>query len=692
MFRSLCSHIMNLLRLVSFGIVLLLVLCPSPYCAAQSTGGLASKLKRLKAARSQQPATDQAAVRNPTYDRMLKSVALLRMESDDEVSMGTGWVVDAEQKLMVTNHHVVEYYLDCDVYFPKYDNGRLDTDPETGLDDSRLMYGRVIDVDASVDLALIQLEGDLPEGIVALELADQSATPGSTIHSLAGSTIGSQSLWIYSTGHVRQIVQGELANGYETRVLESDMATNQGNSGGPVCNDQGQVVAVVEGHKTNARLVSMYVELQPLVEYLSQALRTVDPQTVEDLQFTAQRLLNDGRRQEALEKITRAISMKDDDPQLITFRGWCWYWSDDTESAKADFEDALKLDSKFANAYYGLGTLAKEDGQNEEAIKHFTNAIRNDPGTAEYLVDRGACQIALGNKDKGRRDIESGLSINPDYTEGILEMIYLETDEGSYASALARMDTVIGDVLDNQRAVFHAGYLMTIQDNYKAARSYFAHLIQLNPEYLWGHYYLGQSLNRLNEHGEALSVLAVEFERHPEDADVAFERSLALIGLGKIAAGVQEASRARKLAPKNDTIKNHFDSLRAEHPNHFSSIAAPVTQVSRGNRNAGNPAVPQKFVGTWVSTMRIQGGSIVTELTLAADATYSVRTSMTDPSGQNKVDVSNGTFTLDSKTLITTSAETGLPKNRPIRWQGQFLSMHINEGNLSGWVLFSKKR
>ena len=102
--------------------------------------------------------------------------------------------------------------LDCSVYFPEYIDGKVNTDPESSLDESRELYGTVIDSDDTVDLALIQLEDDLPEGIVALELAEKSASPGQTIHAIAGTAQGSQSLWTYSTGHVRQITRGMLAN------------------------------------------------------------------------------------------------------------------------------------------------------------------------------------------------------------------------------------------------------------------------------------------------------------------------------------------------------------------------------------------------------------------------------------------------------------------------------------------------
>jgi len=53
-------------------------------------------------------------------------------------------------------------------------------------------------------------------------MAEQSATTGQRLHSLAGSAVGLQSLWIDSTGHVRQIVRGIVATDYETMLLESD--------------------------------------------------------------------------------------------------------------------------------------------------------------------------------------------------------------------------------------------------------------------------------------------------------------------------------------------------------------------------------------------------------------------------------------------------------------------------------------
>lgn len=553
-------------------LVIIAALAISP-ANAQESGGpstLATKLTRLRAAKEAHGDAVGPA-HNPTYDRMLKSVGLIQLTFEDATYSGTGWVVDADKRLLVTNHHVIEGGLDCDVYFPKYSDGVLDTDPDTALDESEAHYARVIDSDETLDLALIQLEDKLPEGIVALELADQSAPPGSRIHSLAGSTVGSQSLWIYSTGHVRQIVHGELANGYETRLLESDMATNQGNSGGPVCNDQGQVVAVVEGHCTDARLVSIYVDLHALADYLSEGLRAVDPQTPEDLSWSAERHLDEGRAQTALELINKAIAKTEPDADLLAIRGWCWYSLDDNDNAAADFNEAIQIKPHFADAHYGLGCLADEAGEYKKAIQHFTDAIRNEPGVAYYLVDRGAARRALGQHEKAKRDIESALEIDPEDFDGLCELVFVETDLGNHDAALETLGTIIEDVMDYDQAMFYAGFLMQAKGEFEPATRYFTRTLELDPEYTWANYYLGCSLNELHQFSAATQYFEIEKQRHPEDEDVAFQYAIALVGSERIDEGIVEVQRARELAPDTEAIERFYRRLREEFGDHFDS-------------------------------------------------------------------------------------------------------------------------
>ncbi|MEO1525127.1 MAG: trypsin-like peptidase domain-containing protein, partial [Planctomycetota bacterium] len=598
---------------------------------------------------------------------------------------GTGWVVDAEQRLMVTNQHVIEGMISCSVYFPEYINGELNTDPDSSLTAERELVATVIDSDETVDLALIQIEGELPEGIVALELADQSAQPGETIHSVAGNTKGSESLWSYSTGHVRQIVERPLANGYETIVLESDMATNQGNSGGPVCNDQGQVVAVVEGANTEARLVSMDVELQALAEYLGEALRCVDPQSVEELQFTAQRHLDAGRSGVALRHATNALKQSKT-AELYCLRGWCWYWYDDDDAAKGDFEDALKIDEDFANAHYGLGFIAAWEGEHEEAIKYYTDAIRNDPGNAEYLTDRGFSRRALEQYSKAKKDFESALYHDSTWVAATCGKAYCESDLGETEAALETLGSVVEFVNTDPEAMYYCGILMRRTENHQAAADYFQLTTELDENYRWAHYFLGLSLLELNRNEEALAALQIQSEQTPEDTDTMFYLGLALIRNSKVSEGVALAEKAAKLAPDNEEIQEAIKVVRQ----HFASGQA-VTGAAANNVGFSTPkaAVAAKFIGTWSATVRDRATVFQMTLVLGANGRYEM-TMLRTEAGQTNRNHETGTFAIQGNELRYQPDGTTDTITIPIRWKGQFLSMYFE--NFSGWVLLNKRQ
>ena len=197
------------------------------------------------------------------YDRLMTSTCWI-IQGD---SSGTGWVIDAKERLVVTNWHVAERKEACQVYFPM----RSTEDP-LSWEKAKRAYLRsgagikaeVIDADFGNDLALLKLES-LPEGILALELSPKDAEETARIHTVGAITNGSDdTLWTYTEGKVRNISRGKLANHSQrdqhelqargippdktqSRVLLCDMHFNSGNSGGPIVDDFGRLVGVVEG-------------------------------------------------------------------------------------------------------------------------------------------------------------------------------------------------------------------------------------------------------------------------------------------------------------------------------------------------------------------------------------------------------------------------------------------------------------
>lgn len=528
--------------------------CPAEEPEKKSS--LAEKIQKRRAVpnATEKSAAETQEIGNPTYKRMLQSVVLIEHTIDDSSCRGTGWIVDADDRLIVTNHHVIEGAETCAIYFPEFIDGRLNTDPETSLNPSRAFNARVVDSDQTLDLALLQLDGPLPKDALAMELADQSATPGQRIHSLAGSTVGSQSLWIYSTGHVRQIVRGIMANDHEAMLLESDMATNQGNSGGPVCDDDGKVVAVVEGHRTDARLVSIYIDLQSLVEYLDQAIRCVDPKTAEDMQFAAERHLSEDRPAVALTLATRATKLQADSPELLTLRGWCRYHLDDDSSAEADFAEAIKINRNFAEALDGLGHVAWQRGELDDARKHFTNAIRNDAENPEYIVSRGNVNRYMEQFTEAQRDFDAALKIDPEYIDATRGIAFLQIDQEDFEQGLATIETIIESYTQDSEVFYYAGWSLKNLERYDEAVNALEAAIAIDPEDVDAHDVICQSLLELKRFSDAVPSATIAQDAYPDDAQVTFRYGLALVGSGMIEEGIAAVERATQLDPDDEDI------------------------------------------------------------------------------------------------------------------------------------------
>ena len=69
-------------------------------------------------------------------------------------------------------------------------------------------------------------------------------------------------------------------------------------------------------------------------------------------------------------------------------RGVGYYTKGDLDSAIADFNQALQIDPKFANAYSTRGEIYEAKGDLDSAIADFSRAIQIDPNNIDYLNDR----------------------------------------------------------------------------------------------------------------------------------------------------------------------------------------------------------------------------------------------------------------------------------------------------------------
>lgn len=198
------------------------------------------------------------------YQKLLKSTVFIYIETPTSRSCGSGALIHAARKLVLTNYHVVGDHPRVLTFFPSFGKDGVEPKPRHYIDNARTLGipAKVLVKSPKQDLALLELER-LPENVAALPLSTKPAGAGAKLYSVGASGMElrdfSGTLWRLSAGEARgrnnmryQFADGQLI---DAMFLESQKPINSGDSGGPTVNESGALVAVVS-NKENSRITN----------------------------------------------------------------------------------------------------------------------------------------------------------------------------------------------------------------------------------------------------------------------------------------------------------------------------------------------------------------------------------------------------------------------------------------------------
>lgn len=139
--------------------------------------------------------------------------------------VGSGVIINAEKGYIITNNHVI-------------DNADKMT---VKLEDGREFNAKLVGSDPLSDVALIQVEN--PKNLTEIKFADSDKLQVGDFTVAIGNPFGlGQTV---TSGIVSALGRstGKLDEGYEN-YIQTDAAVNQGNSGGPLINLQGELIGI----------------------------------------------------------------------------------------------------------------------------------------------------------------------------------------------------------------------------------------------------------------------------------------------------------------------------------------------------------------------------------------------------------------------------------------------------------------
>ncbi|MDD7363172.1 MAG: trypsin-like peptidase domain-containing protein [Peptoniphilus sp.] len=176
---------------------------------------------------------------------------------------GSGFIV-SEDGYILSNAHVV---------------GEAKNSVKVLLNDGSEADGTVVWSDAALDLGLVKIKKD---GLVALPMGDSDDLNIGEVAVAIGNPLGLDFQRSVTAGVISGLNRniGEVEGNYMDGLIQTDASINAGNSGGPLLNEEGQVIGINSVKIASAEGLGFSIPINTAKPIVEQVIKTGDYKTV----------------------------------------------------------------------------------------------------------------------------------------------------------------------------------------------------------------------------------------------------------------------------------------------------------------------------------------------------------------------------------------------------------------------------
>ena len=195
------------------------------------------------------------------------------------------------------------------------------------------------------------------------------------------------------------------------------------------------------------------------------------------------RLLKVGDVQGALPYLDRAVSLH---PKLALYRhnrGLAHFASADWDSARADFDAAIRLKPQGYASYLMRANLNLIGNRREAALEDVNTALRLKPSQVLALALRGVIHHRMGNLEAAIEDYRQCLRVNPAFIDVYLNLGTAYAEHGDRDAAIQVYTAAITLSPRFGQAYNNRAYELALRGNLKAAMFDVQMGIRYTPQY-----------------------------------------------------------------------------------------------------------------------------------------------------------------------------------------------------------------
>jgi tetratricopeptide (TPR) repeat protein len=228
------------------------------------------------------------------------------------------------------------------------------------------------------------------------------------------------------------------------------------------------------------------------------------------------------------------------------------------DEAIAHYTEALRIRPNVAEPHYNLGTALARQGKLRESISHYTEALRIEPGYAEACNNLGEVLRQQERYDEAISYYSKALQLRPDYPEAHSNLGIALAQQGKLKKAMAHFSEALRLQPDYAAAHFNLALALVRQERLEEAVAHFYEALRTQPDDADTHYNLGVTLEKQGRLEEAMIEFAEVLRIQPDNGEAHTNLGLILARQGRFKEAISHYSKALQLKSNDEETHNNL--------------------------------------------------------------------------------------------------------------------------------------